>query len=450
MHASLRELGGRQGIIDLSSALAAAKMAAWTYRAEDRRLEVTQEFKELLALPPDAAIKIDDLLCQLAPEDASRVRACVKAALRKDGFIRIDLQMRRFDGALRWFLLRASAVCTADGRLSSITGMLIDLTERKLEELANAHLAAVVTSTPYPIICVDMSGLVTVWNEGAERTFGFAGSDMIGRPLTRIVPSDKTAELAEIWRYVFNGETRHWETERLHFDGRHVPVKVTAAPIFAPDGEVVGLSGIYEDRTEARASQERLNLLIRELHHRVRNTLATVQGIAGVTAAASETIEDFRDAFTRRIAALAATHLRLTEASQQSICVSDLIEQELGPFITNDRVCTSGPRVELDSSIAPTLAMAIHELATNAMKHGALRSDAGSIEVAWNVQDGRMRLNWSEHGAQIVALPTRRGFGAKLLDQVIPLQFGAPVVRSFAHDGIRVHIDMPESRKAGL
>lgn len=433
--------------VDMSTALSAAKMAAWTFRAADRSLAVTPEFNRLLGLPPGARVELDALVARLAPEDVKRVRACVDAALCSDGFVRIDLRLRRFDDEMRWFLLRAKAEM-GDGGLS-ISGMLIDLTERKLEELANAHLAAVVTSTPYAVVCIDRAGAVTVWNEGAERIFGQSAADMMGQPLASIVPGDKLVELADVWREAFAGRTARVDTERLRNDGRRVPVTVTAAPIFAPDREVVGLSAIYEDRTEAQASQERLDLLIRELHHRVRNTLATVQGIAGVTATACGSIQEFRDAFTRRIAALAATHFRLTEANQQALCISELIEQELGPFVSEERVRAAGPRVELDSHVAPTLAMAIHELATNAAKHGALRGAQGWVEIKWAVQGERVSLSWAEHGVAVAAAPTRRGFGATLLDHVVPAQFGAPVARSFAEDGVRVRIDLPLSQDQG-
>jgi PAS domain S-box-containing protein len=442
---TILEFKGPEGrTVDLSAALSAAKMAAWTYDVGTRSLLRSSGFNVLLGLAAGAAPTLEEIVARLAPGERDRIVACIqKMASGAETFFRIDFRIRRFDGEVRWFLLRAETVRDDRGQLSLITGVLIDLTDRKTEELENAYLASVVASTPYAVISIDVRRHIASWNEGAVAAFGYTKEEALGQPVQLIIPEESRARADEIMTRAFSGETLTAETERIRKGGVYFPVKVTAAPVRGPDGSVIGISAVYEDRTEAKASKEKQELLVRELHHRVRNTLATVQGIAGLTAGVSSSIEEFRDSFTRRIAALAQTHYRLTEATGQRICISDLIEQELGPFVTNDRVTQKGPRVALSSQVAPTLAMVIHELATNAVKHGSLRNHDGAIEITWETVGDKVRFHWAEHGALSEPKVTRRGFGTTLLDHVAPAQFGSEVIRSFEPDGLRLEISLP-------
>lgn len=430
--------------LDLATAFAAAKMAPWTFVVATQEVLSSPQFNALLGLGPEERSSLHQIVSRLLPGERERISACVREAMNSDDqFFRVDFRIRRFDNEVRWFLLRAKAFVDASGDLYEITGMLIDLTERKVEELENAYLASVVASTPYAVISVDRDRRVASWNDGAVSMFGYTKAEAVGKPVTMIIPEDACANAVGIMRRTISGETITTETIRLRKDRTAFPVKVTAAPVMGPDGSIIGASAVYEDRTEARASEKRQALLVRELHHRVRNTLSTVQGIAGVTAGVCSSIDEFRHSFTRRIAALAQTHSRLTEAGGQTICVSDLIDQELGPFVTEERVAAEGPNVALSSHVAPTLAMMIHELATNAVKHGALKGDTGTIEVRWTLEDDGLDFFWAEHGPIEARTYTRKGFGTTLLDLVVPAQFGSEVFRSFAEDGIRVSLRVP-------
>jgi PAS domain S-box-containing protein len=430
--------------LDLAVAFAAAKMAPWTFVAATQDVVRSPQFNALLGLGPEERPTFHQIVSRLLPGERERIAACVREAMKsEDRFFRVDFRIRRFDDEIRWFLLRAQAFVDASGDLSEVTGMFIDLTERKVEELENAYLASVVASTPYAVISVDRDRRVASWNDGAVSMFGYTKAEAVGRLVTMIIPEDARANADGIMRRTISGETITTETIRMTKDRTSFPVKVTAAPVLGPDGSIIGASAVYEDRTEAKASEERQALLVRELHHRVRNTLSTVQGIAGVTAGVCSSIDEFRHAFTRRIGALAQTHSRLTEAGRQTICVSDLIDQELGPFVTDDRVAAEGPNVALSSHVAPTLAMMIHELATNAVKHGALRGDTGTIEIRWTLEDDGLDFYWAEHGVLEARTHSRKGFGTTLLDLVVPAQFGSEVFRSFAEDGIRVSLRVP-------
>jgi PAS domain S-box-containing protein len=424
-------------------------MAAWQFNPRDNELIRSPELNALLGIKPDEHPSFEDIASRLLPGERARIVDAIRAALkRNDHFYRLDLRIQRFDGEVRWFLLRAEVIPDARGRLDYTIGVLVDLTERKQEEEENAYLASVVASTPFAVVSVDHLGNITSWNDGAAQMFGHPREDVLGASISLIVPEDCAQQTWDSFRLTMGGTPSSTETYRKRKDGSVFPAKATAAPVIAPDGKIIGVSAIIEDLTEVRANEERQRLLVRELHHRVRNTLAIVQGIANVTARSARDVKEFRDSFGRRVAALANTHSRLTEAGGQTVGIAELVDQELHPFVSEDRVKATGPDVRLNSETAPALAMAFHELATNAVKHGALQTRSGTIAIDWMFDGDLLVIAWAEHGSvsTLRKQPTTRGFGSILLDSVLPAQFGHATERSYEPDGIRVTLRVPLAR----
>lgn len=214
------------------------------------------------------------------------------------------------------------------------------------------------------------------------------------------------------------------------------------------------LIGVVADVTEQRVAEERRILLIRELHHRVKNTLATVQAIVGSTARTASSIESFYEAFVGRIMSLAHTHSVLTEDTWQTASLRVLLVNELKPYADgaleegrDGRVELDGPPVDLASDIAVPIGMAIHELTTNAAKYGALSTREGRVSVAWNVEPGGpagiLRFSWVESGGPTARLPTRQGFGSRLLQRVLTAQVRAQVTTSYPPEGFRLTMLAP-------
>jgi two-component sensor histidine kinase len=196
-------------------------------------------------------------------------------------------------------------------------------------------------------------------------------------------------------------------------------------------------------------AEERQTLLTRELHHRVKNTLATVQAVAGSTARSATDLEQFRHAFGARIASLARTHAIITEDERQAASLLELLRVELGRFseTSTRRVQLDGPTVRLPSEIAIPLGMAIHELTSNSVKYGSLSSEFGSVLVTWHVADegerARLRLEWVERGGPAVRPPTRQGYGSRVLDRILVAQVRAEVSIDYTAQGLIVLIDIP-------
>jgi two-component sensor histidine kinase len=213
------------------------------------------------------------------------------------------------------------------------------------------------------------------------------------------------------------------------------------------------LIGVVADVTDRRIAEDRQNLLIRELHHRVKNTLATVQAIVGSTARNATSVASFYEAFVGRIVSLAHTHALLTGATWQVASLRDLLANELKPYADDDpdirdaRVTLNGPAVELSSEIAVPIGMAIHELTTNAAKYGALSTGTGRVAVSWEIEPdgayGTLRFEWRESGGPPVTPPNRQGFGSRLLERVFTTQVRAVVEIEYPPEGFRLTMRAP-------
>jgi two-component sensor histidine kinase len=199
----------------------------------------------------------------------------------------------------------------------------------------------------------------------------------------------------------------------------------------------------------SRRTEQRQALLVRELHHRVKNTLATVQALVGATGRSSGSFDEFYHSFSNRITSLAKTHNLLTEDYWQTATLRDIALNELKPFAESrqPRFMLIGPSVELSADLAVPVGMALHELTTDAGRYGALSVPEGHVEVRWTVsqaQGGRkLRLEWREYGGPLVEEPKHQGFGTTLLERVLPMQCNAEVELGYNRSGVRFRVDAP-------
>jgi PAS domain S-box-containing protein len=282
------------------------------------------------------------------------------------------------------------------------------------------------------------------------------GRELIGKTLLEGLPETEGQDYPRILENIFKtGEVHVGRSTRIllkdtpdsEFEEHYIDF--VAQPIMGANGEVSGIFIVGNDVTDHVRTEQRQALLIRELHHRVRNTLAMVQGVMTTTAKSSANIEEFQEAFTGRIGSLARTHAVLTEQVQQSISFQQLLTQELGPHAGDGsvRIRLSGPAVHLPSHIAVPLGMAVHELTTNAVRHGALAKEKGRVEVGWSMteMDGEPALlcEWNEFVGSPVTPRRRDGFGSMLLERVLPQQIRAEVKVDFAPEGFRLRMAVP-------
>ncbi len=280
--------------------------------------------------------------------------------------------------------------------------------------------------------------------------------DLLGRPFDQAIPEAVGQFYFELLDKVFrSGEAfvgKQMRVEVARREGQppdEVFINFVFQPILGEDGRVVGIFIDGNDVTDHVRAERSQAMLVRELHHRVRNTLATVQGVMNSTARTAETIEDYQWAFSGRISSLARTHSLLTEEIQQFVSFPHLLRQEVGVYAdgVTDRVVLEGPDVELPSQLAVPLGMTIHELTTNAFKHGALSTPNGRVSVRWTVTPAKdkrvLTVRWIEADGPRVTEPAKQGFGSMILTRVLSQQIGAKVLASYAPGGFELTAEVP-------
>jgi PAS domain S-box-containing protein len=345
----------------------------------------------------------------------------------------------RPDGSRYFFQPFPTPLFSDSGELIGAVNMLIDITERRRTEEATLRLAAIVASSDDAIISKTLNGIVTSWNEAAERLFGYTPDEIIGQSILKLIPADRQDEETEIVGRIRKGErVEHYETVRRRKDGSLFDISLTVSPIKRQDGTVIGASKIARDISERKIAQDTKELLLHEIKHRVKNTLATVQAMASQTFRGAPVEE--REAFVSRLHALAGAHNLLTEQNWDTVDVRSIVGRALRPFTEQDvdRVVIDGPETPLDPGNALLLAMALHELGTNAVKYGALSTLAGRIKVVWTLECGArnvLKLRWQESGGPPVRQPERQGFGSRMIERALKGRQGA-VQFDFAPDGL--------------
>ena len=425
----------------------------------------------------DPEVTDEEYIDLLDPEDRERHRARRDAQRADPAAPRYahEFRIRRADtGEVRWISSRGEIVRDAAGRPLLVRGTNHDITERRRAEIALAGSEARFRS-----LAEALPGFV--WTATAEGAFdwvsprwyaysGAAPGEALGWGWGAWVHPEDVGRVAEGWRAaIAAGAPEHEDEFRLRgADGEYRWFLVRVAPVRGPVGRVERWVGTCTDVDPRRKAEERQSLLVNELNHRVKNSLAVALALADQTRracdAAKHPPERFHADFQTRLVALAAAHDLLTREHWEGAPLTALVRTALAPHAgkaetSESRVAASGPPVRLAPETAIALAMAFHELATNAAKHGALSVRAGRVEVAWRVQPppegtaaagaaaGKMLvLEWTERGGPPVkGPPKRRGFGSRLIERGLPIQLGrgGTVDLDFAPEGLRCRIRAP-------
>ena len=349
-------------------------------------------------------------------------------ALKEQREVRgMEAVAERPDGTRVHFVPYPTPLYDDSGILIGAVNMLIDISERKRAEADAQRLASIVESTDDAIVSKDLTGIITSWNGGAERLFGYAAEEVIGKPVTILIPPDRLDEEPEIIERISRGErVDRYDTVRRRKDGSLVDVSLTVSPLKDLVGRIVGASKIARDITARKCAQEQQKLLVNEMQHRIKNSLATIQAIA--TQTLNEHAEE-RDAFIARLHALGNAQDLLTSDTWEKAPLRAIVTRALEPFQErlHGRIAIDGPSdLWLDSTKSVIVAMALHELGTNAVKYGALSTSDGHVSIAWEreLQTGRLRIIWQESGGPPVSSPKQTGFGTQLLKRAFGGQLG--------------------------
>lgn len=349
--------------------------------------------------------------------------------------------LRAADGTYRWFLSRAMPVRDASGQIALWCGTNTDITEQRNQSQRLRQLARIIELSHEAILVWDATVGIVLWNRGCEELYGYAKTDALGTPSHELLKTSYPVPRAEFERDLltkgeWSGELRH-----LARDGSEVWVE-SRQELIRIDGRDLVLE-TNRDITERRRADEIRNLLVGELDHRVRNTLAIIQSIAAQTARVTSDVPSFVASFNGRLHALAGAHAVLTEAHWSGAGLRKLVNSQIAIVLGDaSRVVLDGQDVFLPPQTALQITLILHELATNAIKHGALSNATGRIRVSWAVLPGeppKLDLVWRESGGPPVRKPAARGFGTTLIErsgQLPHLQAGV----TFEPDGVVVHV----------
>jgi len=324
-------------------------------------------------------------------------------------------------------------------------------------ELAARRLAAIVESSDDAIIAKDLNGVITSWNRGAERLFGYTAEEAIGQPVTMLIPIERHDEEPEILGRIRRGDPiEHYETVRRRKDGSLVEISLAVSPIRNASGVIVGASKIARDITERKRVQEQERLLMREMNHRVKNLFSLASSIVSISARHAQSPQDMAQAVRDRLSALSRAHdLTLSDHRRDGVIVEKpttlaaLLRTLTDPYLEKEggeRIKQAGPPVTVGGRAVTGLALLLHELMTNAAKYGALSTPAGRLSITWLAKDGHLVLDWQESGGPpIVGEPKESGFGSVLSNATIS-QFGGTMTREWRPTGLAIQLSLPLAR----
>jgi PAS domain S-box-containing protein len=330
-------------------------------------------------------------------------------------------------------------------RLDVLARQAADLIERTRAEDQLRWFASIIENSDDAIITKNVDGVIRSWNKAAERLFGYSAEEVVGKPITILIPPERQDEEPTILERIRRGERiDHYETIRQRKDGSLINISLTVSPVRNAEGKIVGASKIARDISERKRSEEHIDMLAREAEHRTKNILATVQ--ATVNLSQSKTPRGLKRAIEGRIQALANVHALFVEARWKGAELSTLARRELAPYLHDNgaRAHVDGPKLFLEPNIAQTIALLLHELATNAAKYGALSVGKGRVEVKWSVAtNDQLVLTWIENDGPAVEKPTHQGFGTRVMQRMVRDQHKGDLRLDWRAEGLACEIILP-------
>lgn len=447
-------------------------------RESDRRLAATYEAASVGIAEVDEAgrfIRVNDAFCAILdrPRDELLARTlldithpddCAREAEHYDRQVRgeldsylIEKRALRPDGSIVHLEVSSSSVRDENGRFRFGVRIMQDVTERKrMQEEISANerrMRELLEALPAAVYTTDAAGRITFYNQAAVEMAGREpklGSDewcvtwKLFRPDGTPLPHHQCPMAVTLRE---NRAVRGAEAIAERPDGSRVPFAPYPTPLRDAEGRLVGGINMLVDITDRKEAEARQKVLIEELNHRVKNTLATVQSLARQTAKHARDVPDFGETFEARLMALAKAHDLLTKRNWMSAPLESLLADIVAPYSNSGkRMRLSGPDVELAPRAALSMTMVLNELATNAVKYGSLSKPSGTLSVDWRMSDGpngALELEWLERGGPPVVAPARQGFGTRLIDRCVQRDLDGRLDLEFAETGVRCRIDVP-------
>jgi PAS domain S-box-containing protein len=412
----------------LVASLEASGTGTWRWDVKNDQVTWDDALCQVYRLSRDKAPRTSsDFFKLVHPEDMTRVSEIVGRAFSEG--VDPDYEFRTIleDGSVRWIYDRSRVIKDSSGEIVAIIGACLDVTDRKLSEtklieseerLRRAHEAAQIGDWELDLV----TGKV-IWSENLYRLVGLSSEDFAvseRAKLDLIHPEDRHRVESEFARVGRSNLRIDVEFRARHSDGGYRWLASRGELQFDSSGQPARIVGVNFDITALRQAHAQQRLLINELNHRVKNTLATVQSLATMTFK-KQGADDLCEAFMGRLLALSATHNLLTASMWEGAFIPDIVREELRPYAGGQIAVLSDSKIFLEPNVALNVGLVIHELATNAVKHGALSLPEGRLEVSWDGSEAmsKLLLTWKEASERQVRRSSRRGFGSRLIEATV-------------------------------
>ena len=439
----------------LSLAISSTGLGIWDVDSVTRSRRWSPEFRAILGLAADAPADPDLFSSLIHPEDRAWVNDSYRAAYdpATDGRYHAEFRIRRAaDGVERWVATTGRVYFDPSGRPVRAAGTMVDVTPRLQAEVAlreSEERYRTLLETAPDAVHVHRDGVIIFANRQAAALFGAARpDDLIGlRALDFVDPVSLDLARSRTARLNRPGQ-RNVPVELIirRLDGSSVPVEANSAAVVL-DGRLA-VQAVVRDITERKANEAQQALMAREIDHRARNALSVVLSLVRLTR--FDNPQAFARAIEDRVGALARVHTLISESRWQDAELAALLEEELAPYRAVAAVSTSGPPVRLAARAMQPLALVIHELTANALRHGALSAASGQLAVSWAVApDGSLDLLWQERGGPaLVGPPDARGFGLTLIEASMRSQLGGNLVLAWEPAGLTCRLRIAASMLA--
>lgn len=367
---------------------------------------------------------------------------------------------QRPDGTLVPFLAFPTPLYDKGGVLTGALNVLLDITEWKRTEQSEWLLSAIFESCEDAILTVGLDGTVTSCNPGARRLFGYTAEELVGQPVSVLSHNGHFEDREFIERVIQGGSVNHYEAVRRRKDGALVDISVAVSPIRNSKGQIIGFSKIARDITERKRAEQQQLLLLEEMNHRVKNVFALTGSLITLSARSAKSPKELDDAVRSRLGALARAHeltlpiVTPTELKPaQPSSLDELVNTVFAPYTYNGaehdrgRFSARGPNVQVGGKALTSMALLLHEFATNAAKYGALSDLNGHVDMSWAIESNMLELTWAERGGPTLAgEPESEGFGGILARTTVTGQLGGRLSRDWAPDGLVIRLSVPLAR----
>lgn len=430
-----------------------APAPVWMTNSEGKVEFGNQAMAEFAGLSVDQVMG-DVWLSRLHPDDLAGV-AVTRAKAWAEGHVpyTIEARFRRADGEWRWLEVSSRARRDAAGQFKGYVGLAVDRTEAHLamSTLAESEerFRLLADSAPVMIWMSNSDGACSYLNAALREFWDVTEEGLNAFDWrTMMHPEDEAAITSSVVQATLDQVPFSVQGRYSDANGNTRIIRTDGVPRFASSGQFLGMIGVNIDLTDLLEARDRQQVLLEELNHRVKNTLAVVQSLAKQTFRAGSDVDVARRVFEARLQALAGAHTLLTQSQWENATLAAICEQAvLVCGEARNRIARSGTDLVLSPKQALTIALALHELCTNALRHGALRTDAGAISLTWEALNRRIELRWEERSEHLVSAPGVKGFGSTLLERVLPRDVSGEGAIEFDPRGVRYQLAFPMDLK---